>query len=87
MSAPASLACRRLTTDAKPIFLMAGIDSADVAPAHATVVSSRLKLRTPFSSSVVTCWAWSCGKRGYERHRNRENECALHEFLLEGLEP
>ena len=54
-SAPASLASRRFTTDAKPIFLMAGIASADVAPAHATVVSRRLKLRTPFTSSVVTC--------------------------------
>src|SRR5688572_8940199 len=55
--APASVASRRLMIDANPIFLIPATASGFVAPPHATVVSSRAKLVTPGTFSLVTCWA------------------------------
>src|SRR5262245_29686066 len=56
-SAPASPACRKLTIEAKPIFLISGTAVAFTAPAQATVVSSLTKLVTPSTVSLV---AWAC---------------------------
>src|SRR5689334_14965171 len=55
MSAPGSLASRRLKMALNPIFAISGTDSALVAPAQATVVSRRAKLRTPSTSGLLTC--------------------------------
>src|ERR1700730_1684842 len=57
MSAPDSVGSRRLMIDANPIFLISGTASAFVAPAQATVVSTRAKLVTPGTVSLVTFWA------------------------------
>jgi hypothetical protein len=45
----------RLMIEAKPSFLISGTASTFVAPAHATVVSRRVKLVTPGTVSLVTC--------------------------------
>src|SRR5439155_17053814 len=55
MFAPFSLARRRLMIDANPIFFSSGIAFDVVAPAHAVVVSSGLKLVTPSTVFSVTC--------------------------------
>src|SRR5437867_7361195 len=57
MFAPFSLARRRLMIDANPIFFSSGIAFDVVAPAHAIVVSSALKLVTPSTVFSVTCCA------------------------------
>src|SRR5580765_6338146 len=43
--------------DANPSFLISGTAATLVAPAHATVVSRRVKLVTPGTVSLVTCCA------------------------------
>src|SRR5712671_515004 len=59
ISAPGSLACRRLMIDAYPIFLIPATAAGVVAPAHAIVVSTRAKLVTPGTVSLVTLCAFS----------------------------
>src|SRR5258706_8183118 len=59
ISAPASLACRRLMIDAYPICFNPGTAVAVVAPAHAIVVSTREKFVTPGTVSFVTLCAFS----------------------------
>src|ERR1700674_5816058 len=59
ISAPGSLACRRLMTDAYPIFFNPATAAGVVAPAHAIVVSRRAKFVTPGTVSLVTPWAFS----------------------------
>src|SRR5262245_48383175 len=55
--APGSLASRRLMMDLYPISFIVGTASGDVAPAHATVVSSRAKFVTPGTDGLVICCA------------------------------
>src|SRR5689334_3018151 len=55
MSAPGSLARRRLMIDAYPIFLISWIATGVMAPAHATVDSILAKFRTPGTSCLTTC--------------------------------
>src|SRR6266404_4933745 len=57
ISAPGSLGTRTLMIDANPIFLISGTELAFVAPAHATVDSSRAKFVTPSTVGFVTCCA------------------------------
>src|ERR1700730_4494762 len=54
ISAPCSVGSRRLMIDANPIFLISGTASAFVAPAHATVVSTRANVVTPGRVSFFT---------------------------------
>src|SRR5262245_1853626 len=54
-SAPGSVARRRLMMELYPIFLMVGIASTVIAPAHATVDSTRAKFRMPGTSSLTSC--------------------------------
>ena len=56
-SAPVSVARRRLMMETNPIFLISGTASADVAPAHATVVPNRARFLTPVTGSFVTSCA------------------------------
>src|ERR1700732_1370810 len=56
-SAPGSVGRGRVVVDANPIFLISGTASALVAPAQATVVSTRAKFVTPGTVSLVTFWA------------------------------
>ena len=56
-SAPFSVGWRRLMIDANPSFLISGTASGFVAPPHATVVSRRVKLIAPGTSTLVTCCA------------------------------
>src|SRR5215470_15234909 len=68
MLAPSSVGWRRLMIDLNPNFLISGTASGVVAPAHATVVSSRAKLVTPGTVALVTC----CAPAGLdERHATR----------------
>src|SRR5204863_6432335 len=55
MSAPCSVARRRLMIDAYPIFLISGIAPGVMAPAHATVDSTLAKFRMPGTSCLTTC--------------------------------
>src|SRR5437762_6929308 len=55
MSAPCSVARRRLMTDAYPIFLTSWIAAGVMAPAHATVDSTLAKFRMPGTSCLTTC--------------------------------
>src|SRR5438105_8378721 len=55
MSAPCSLARRRLMIDAYPIFLTSSIAAGVMAPAHATVDSTLAKFRMPGTSCLTTC--------------------------------
>src|SRR6476660_10425964 len=55
MSAPCSVARRRLMIDAYPIFLISGIAAGVMAPAHATVDSTLAKFRMPGTSCLTTC--------------------------------
>src|SRR6516225_3752007 len=55
MSAPSSVARRRLMIDAYPIFLISEIAPGVMAPAHATVVSTLAKFRMPGTSCLITC--------------------------------
>src|SRR3954470_9764500 len=55
MSAPCSVAKRRLMIDAYPIFLISGIAAGVIAPAHATVDSTLAKSRMPGPSCLTTC--------------------------------
>src|SRR5436853_7702697 len=57
MSAPGSLASRRLMMDAYPIFLISATAAGVIAPAHATVLSSFAKLLMPGTDSFFT---WDC---------------------------
>src|SRR5258708_149297 len=72
-SAPCSLACRRLMIEAKPIFFSSGTAVALIAPAHATVVSSRLKFVTPSSVSLVTC----CARAGATATHSAKTSAAI----------
>src|SRR3982751_254242 len=55
MSAPCSVARRRLMIDAYPIFLISWIAAGVMAPAHATVDSTLAKFRMPGTSCLTTC--------------------------------
>src|SRR6185436_11789044 len=53
-SNPASPAIRRLITELKPIFFTSASAAGDVAPAHATVVSTFEKLTMPGTVALAT---------------------------------
>src|SRR5436190_23274762 len=55
MSAPSSVARRRLMIDAYPILLISWIAAGVMAPAHATVDSTLAKFRMPGTSCLTTC--------------------------------
>src|SRR5712691_4271562 len=55
MSAPCSVARRRLMIDAYPILLTSWIAAGVMAPAHATVDSTLAKFRMPGTSCLTTC--------------------------------
>src|ERR671925_2094556 len=55
MSAPSSVARRRLMIDAYPILLISEIAPGVMAPGHATVVSIFAKFRMPGTSCLTTC--------------------------------
>src|SRR6188474_863585 len=55
MSAPCSVARRRLMIEAYPMFLISGIALGVMAPAHATVDSTLAKFRMPGTSCLTTC--------------------------------
>src|SRR5204863_9720587 len=57
MSAPGSLASRRLMMEAYPIFLISATAAGVIAPAHATVLSTFAKLVIPGTDSFFT---WDC---------------------------
>src|SRR5713226_4665098 len=58
MSAPGSLASRRLMIDAYPIFLMSATAAGVIAPAHATVLSNFARFVIPGTDSFLT-WDWA----------------------------
>src|SRR4029453_13298795 len=55
MSAPCSVARRRLMIDAEPIFLISWIALGEMAPAPAPVVLTLGKFRMPGPSCLTTC--------------------------------
>src|SRR5882724_6270644 len=57
MSAPFSVARRRLMTDTNPSFFSTAIADGCVAPPHPTVASTREKFVMPGTSAFFTCAA------------------------------
>src|SRR5438552_3489133 len=55
ISAPGSLACRRLKMAVNPIFLISATADGVTAPAHATVVSTVARFVIPGTVCLVTC--------------------------------
>ena len=83
ISAPGSLACRRLMIDAYPIFFNPATAAGVVAPAHAIVVSRREKFVTPGTVSLVMPWAFSVTTSAARAQvTNRGNRCCMNELQL-----